>query len=340
MLIPHAVRVLILSAGWLLSPGAGASEPPIAVAPVAYQTVPKERTFDAVIEAVRQSTVSAQTSGRIVEIHFDVDDYVEQGEILLRFSSAEQRARLKEAEARYTEAQEEYERTQKVYDKKVVPKSTLDKATADLKAARSRVDEAREQFKHTVVKAPYSGILVERHVELGETANPGQPLVTGLSLEDLRAVAQIPQSIVDSVRVLGKARIIVADRDRRAVDVVKMTVFPRADPRTHTFKMRADLARNELGLFPGMFVKLVIVEGEEQRLWVPADAVVYRSEVTAVYVVESSGAVSFRQIRVGRSWEDGRAIEVLAGLDEGEQVALDPVRAGILLKRQRQGAGE
>ena len=88
-----------------------------------------------------------------------------------------------------------------------------------------------------------------------------------------------------------------------------------------------------------MFVKAAFVVGKERQLLVDEAAVAHRSEVTAVYVVDSEGTISFRHIRAGRHLGDGM-IEVLAGLDEGERVALDPVRAGIALKAQRSGKGQ
>ncbi len=339
MLISPRIFKLILSISGIFSFGLAVADLPVDIAPVTYQTVIKDRSFDAVIEAVRQSTVSAQTSGRIIEINFDVDDYVTQGDVLLRFTDREQRARLDEAKARFTEAQKEYARVKGAYDKEALPKAALDKATADLQAARSRAREAREQFEHTVVKAPFSGIVRERHVEMGETANLGQSLMTGLSLDELRATAEIPQSVINRVRAYGKARIVVPDQDDRSVDVSGLTIFPYAHSSTHSFKVRADLPPKQAGLFPGMFVKLVFVIGEEKRLLVPARAVVYRSEVRAVYVIDEDGTVSFRQVRIGRVLKDEEVIEVVAGLEDGERVALDPVQAGIRLKQQRRKTG-
>jgi multidrug efflux pump subunit AcrA (membrane-fusion protein) len=84
-----------------------------------------------------------------------------------------------------------------------------------------------------------------------------------------------------------------------------------------------------------MFVKVAFVTGEEQRLTLPGQAVVHRSEVTGVYVLKD-GAISFRQIRVGRPLANGDMV-VLAGLEAGEEVALDPIRAGVMLKEKRAG---
>jgi hypothetical protein len=111
-------------------------------------------------------------------------------------------------------------------------------------------------------------------------------------------------------------------------------VYPYADPTTHDFTVRAELASVPAGFYPGMFAKARFVVGQMTRLLVPASAVVHRSEVTAVYVVDKQGRVEFRAVRVGAPADD-TAIEILAGLSVGEQVALDPVKAGVLLKAQR-----
>ncbi len=93
--------------------------------------------------------------------------------------------------------------------------------------------------------------------------------------------------------------------------------------------MRVDLPDGGPALYPGMIVKVGFVVGETKRLLIPAAAVVRRSELSAVYVA-SDDRVTLRQVRLGRRYGD--AVEVLAGLSEGEVVATDPVSAGIYLK--------
>ncbi len=317
----------------------------------AEEEIPQERVFDGVVEAVRQATVSAQTSGRITEINFDVDDYVKQGEVLLRFRDTEQRARLeaaqaglKEARARLAQAQKEYERIKTIYARKLVAKSAMDNATAELKAARARfeagqanVQQAQEQLDHTVVRAPYSGIVVKRHVEVGETASVGQPLMTGLSLDHLRATVALPQAFIQKVRQNRHAYVVLPGPDAKQLEAKQLVIFPYADTASHTFKVRVDLPPGLEGFYPGMLVKIAFVTGHAKQLVVPASAVVHRGEVTGVYVVSANGQVGLRQIRIGR--RVGDRIEVLAGLDPGERVALDPIAAGVYLKKQLAGSG-
>lgn len=307
---------------------------PFEVATAESRTVVRETVVNGLIEAVQRATVSAQTSGRVVEVNFDVDDYVTKGSVLIRFRDAEQRAALKAAQARHSEAEAEFNRIKDIYEKQLVAKSAFDRAEAAFKAARAGLEQAQEQIEHTVVRAPYSGIVVKRHIEVGEVANPGQALMTGLSLERLRAVADVPQAHIDTLRSLSRARVLVPDGGH-GVEGTKLTISPYADAVSHTFKVRVDLPPGQHGVYPGMFAKVAFAVGEEERLLVPAAAVVHRSEVIAVYVVGADNKVVLRQIRTGRTLPDG-SVEVLAGLSAGERVALDPIRAGIHLKGQRE----
>jgi len=322
--------------GW--NAALGAEQPPVKTAAATYQTVEREQMFNAVIEAVNQSTVSAQTSGRVVEINFDVDDYVEKDSVLLRIRDAEQQAAAEAAQARFNEAQSEFQRARDLLQQDLIPQSQYDRAEAALKSARAALEQAREQLERTVVRAPYAGIVVERHIEVGETANPGQPLMTGLSLEQLRAVASVPQAHIGQIRALKKARVILPTV-HKSLPAAGLTISPFADPQSHTFQVRVNMPDGQHGVYPGMFAKAAFVVGEQRSLLIPAKSVVYRSEVTAAYVVdEANNTVSFRQIRVGQAHEG--QIEVLAGLSEGEKVAVDPIRAGVWLKEKRSGGSD
>jgi membrane fusion protein, multidrug efflux system len=344
--MPNIFRRCLVPVLSLWLSAAGAAELPTEA--VVLERVAGEQRFEGVIEAVQRATVSAQTSGRIVEILFDVDDYVERGAVLLRFHAAEPEARyqqanaaLEEARARLTEARNERARIAGIYARQLVAKAAMDKADAELKAAQARFESAEarltetaEQREHTIVRAPYAGIVVERHVELGELANPGQPLMTGISLEQLRAVTGVPQRYIAAVRELATARVYAEGIEPIAGE--SLTVSPYAEAGAHSFRVRVNLPAGSHGLYPGMLVKVGFESGMTEHLLIPARALVRRSEVTAVYVVEADGTVRFRQVRAGAVLPDGRQL-ILAGLSEGERVALDPIQAGGVLKQQAAG---
>ena len=320
-------------------------------AEVREQCLSREFRLDGLVEATHQATVSAQTGGTVQQILVDVDDYVEKGVIILQLKDVSQQAQLKKARAgekeavsHLSKAKDEYERVKDVYVKKVVSKSEMDAATHTLSAAKARLEsagasleEAEEQLSYARVKAPYSGIVTQRHVEVGENVQPGALLMTGVSLDKLRVNVDVPQSLINKIRRFEKAYVYVKSLitdDLTQVAVDEITIFPVADQASNTFKVRLDLPQGIEGLFPGMFVKASLVTGEKQVLMVPEQSIVFRSEVTAVYVLADDGAINLRHIRTGSINNNSHV--VLSGLLAGEKVALDPIRAGIVLMQQRQ----
>ena len=315
---------------------------PFETATASYDNAPRERVWDGRIAAVNQATVSAQTSGRIAELPFDVNDYVAAGDIVMRFTDVEQKAALsraqaavQEAVARLAEATQEFDRFSRMIENNSVSRQQFDQSRANRDAAQARLDAARsgvetatEQLEYTVVRAPYAGIVSKRHVELGELVSPGQPLISGLSLQSLRVNVDVPQSMFDAVRTIGKAFAYVDDE---RIEAESLTFFPVADAAANTFRVRVYLPDGAATLYPGMFIKVGFVVGESQRLLIPAAAVMRRSELSGVYVVDGDD-IALRQVRLGRKY--GTSVEVLAGLSEGESVATDPVVAGIYLKER------
>ncbi len=315
--------------------------PPAALAPLdsivlELEHAPLERQLDGKIEAVNQGTVAAQTSGRVTEILYDVNDFVPAGAVIMRIRATEQRAGLLQAQAnlraataRETEARQRYERVVLMYQQKLVAKAALDEASANrdttkaqLAAASAALQSAQEGLSYTEVRAPYAGIVTKRNVQVGETVAPGTLLMSGLSLQFLRVTVDVPQSIVGQVRRIRRAAVYV---DGRRIEATKLTVFPEAAGTSNTFRARLELPENATDLYPGMFVKVAFVTGEGERLMVPAAAVVDRGDVTAVYVIDAAGRTSLRQIRPGHR-VDGK-VEVLAGLSAKERIATDPIAA-------------
>lgn len=309
--------------------------------------VPKVYRLDGKLEATNRSTVSSQTSGQVVEVLFDVDDLVEQDAVLVRLRDTEQRAQVASAEANLRSAtaqrqdgESEYQRIKSVFEKEAVSQAAMDKALAarkstraSVEAARAALTRARQQLAYTEIRAPYTGIVTERLIEVGEVASPGQRLMAGVSLDQLRVEVDVPQSLINSVRQRQQARVWLNGQWQ---DVTEITVFPVADPATDTFKVRMQLKQGTPNAFPGMFVKVALGVGLRQVLSVPPQAVVYRSEVIGVYVVDDQGHIALRHIRVGDLLPGG-GMSVLSGLDQGEQVIMDPHSAVVALKAQMQG---
>ncbi len=307
--------------------------------------VPRVYQLDGVVEAVNAGTISAQTSGQVKEVRFDVDDLVEAGSVIVVIDDTQQKAALEQAKANLRQAQaqladtdKEYRRISKVFAKNAVSKAVMDKtraardqARAAVAAARAALTQAQQQLEYTRVKAPYRGIVTERLIEVGEVAAPGKPLMSGISLEKLRVNVDTPQSLVEAVRAQRRGAVLVG---KQWIEAQKVTVFPVADPTTDTFRVRMQLPPGVKGVYPGMYLKAALEVGKRSVLVVPPQAVVFRSEVVGVYVVDANGRVSLRHIRIGKPLVDGRYV-VLSGVSAGERVATDPQAAVRELIAQR-----
>ncbi|AKS41313.1 efflux RND transporter periplasmic adaptor subunit [Wenzhouxiangella marina] len=324
-----ARRGLLLGlALWLVAPAQAQDWVAVERAPLVERL-----RLDGVIEAVQQATISAQTTGTIVELPFDVNDVVDEGELIARLEDSEQRSRLDQAEANRLEAEsgvqdaeQQFERISNLRERGVATQAEFDQARNALNAARARlvraeaaVDEAQEQLDYTRIVAPYNGIVTERHVELGEAVAPGTPLLSGFSLEALRVVVSIPQQYAQLARQTRQAE--VSLNDGRVLETGDMTFFPYADPTTHSFVVRMSLAEPNGTLFPGMLVQVRVPVDEREALWIPTESLVRRGELRGAYVLDEQNRRRLRQLRIGVT-ENGR-VEVLSGLSEGERVVVD-----------------
>lgn len=340
--------VVLVFLGSEIALGGGTASLP-ETARVERSSLPERFVLDGVIEAVKQSTVSAQTSGSVQQLPFDVDDPVVVGDLIVQLESSEQRARVSqaqgsrdEAQASLEDARQRYTRTETVHKRGLASQQELDQARNSMAAAKARLEradaalaEAREQLGYTRVVAPYSGILTERHVEVGESVSPGQPLLSGLSLEQLRVVVDLPQKYADLARRDRQAEVTLTDG--RVLETGDMTFYPYANPTTHTFRVRMRLNDPNGSLFPGMLVKVGIPVASQEVLWIPESSLVRRSELRAVFVRDDKGRFRLRQVRIGRE-QEGR-LEVLAGLNEGEKVVIHPAELEGANRRNRSAVG-
>ena len=317
---------------------ASAAGPATAVAE--YRMVDVPYSTEAVVEAVKQSTVSAQVMGRIVELRVDAGDRVKAGQVIARIDEREvaqvlsgSEAQVAQAKANLENARLNLDREKRLLEAKFVSQSAVDRAEAEfkaaeaqLKAAQAGAGQASVSKGYTTVVAPFNGVISARHVELGEMASPGKPLFTAFDPADMRVLAEVPQSRVAEIKAIGRATVEIPSANKW-IKVKSMIVLPAADARTHSTRVRLDLATDERDVYPGVYARAYFAVGQARKLVIPAQSVVRRSEVTGAFVVDDKGGMSFRQIRLGEPAGEG-LVEVLAGISAGEKVATEPVKAG------------
>lgn len=308
------------------------------------------RGWDGVVEAVQQASLTAQTAGRVTVVNVDVNDRVDRGDVLLRLTAVEQQAgantaaaQLRAAEAAATEAAGNYRRYAALGAGQYVSRAQIDQAravrdsaAAARDAARAQLAQAGQQTEYTVIRTPFAGIVSARLVEPGESVAPGQPLMAVYAPGALRIEVQVPQSDAVAIRASGLAQVVLTDG--RRIDAAQVTVFPAADPSTHSVGVRVVLPDLEQPPQPGVTAKVVfpISAGvSDHVLRIPAGALAQRGELSGVYVLVDN-RLALRQVRLGQ--RSGEQVEVIAGLKAGDKVATDPVAALQALTAQHKAA--
>jgi multidrug efflux system membrane fusion protein len=317
-----------------------------------------ESSLDAVVEAVRQTTVSAQVPGAIVSILVQAGDRVRAGQALVRIDAraaqqnvAGSAAQVDAAQAVLNVASKELERQKQLLAKQYISQAALERtqaqwlaAQAQVKAlqAQTRVAEAQSGF--FVLNAPYAGIVSEVTATVGDMAMPGRPLLVLHDPSALRVVASVPQSMLaglsDKLKTVRyEIPGVIGQTGPRTPTQTQL--LPTIDAATHTAQIRLILPAGNTaettgltGLAPGMFARVWLpatgstAQPDAERLYLPSTAILRRAEMTGVYVLDAQGQPRLRQVRLGRA--AGELVEVLSGVRKGEQVAADPKTVNTL----------
>ncbi|MBE4588250.1 efflux RND transporter periplasmic adaptor subunit [Vibrio navarrensis] len=286
--------------------------------------------LDGVVQPVNQGTVAAQTSGTVVALNVDVNDYVKQGSVLLEISAVQQsaaldaaKAQLASAVAQNKEAQAQVKRFRQLMPKGAISQDQMDaaetrarSAAAAVKSAEASVAQAKESLGYTSVTAPYDGVVTKRYVELGETVAPGTPLLSGFSMDELRVESEIPQHYYSLVN--NEAQFTIDNGGGEKVTPTTYNLFRYAEPSSHSHTIRLNLPEKQLGFTPGAWVKTRFVYGQRELLLVPKTAVMRRAELSVVYRLTKDDEAILNPVRLGQEFED--SYEVLSGLEIGDRV--------------------
>jgi RND family efflux transporter MFP subunit len=355
--LPRAAGFLAGAVIWaaMLAAGsaaaAGVTVPTVTTAPA---TAGGSLEFDGSLQAVRQATVAAQSAGNVLALLVKAGDTVRAGQVLARLDDRDSAAGLARSDAGVIQAEAEArnarlaaERSRELRAQGFISQAALDAAETQARAAQAALQQAEGARRQaalahgfTTVTAPFDGVVLATHLEAGDLASPGRPILTMYAPGALRAVVQMPASRAAALRGPAQAMVELPATGAQAarwVAPLRQTELPGADPVTQTVEWRFDLPADAAGR-PGQSVRVRLAGRPAPAsaasagapvgpLSVPASALLRRGELTAVYVARD-GRFTLRAVRVGGETADGR-VAVLAGLAAGEAVAMDAQRAGL-----------
>jgi membrane fusion protein (multidrug efflux system) len=304
--------------------------PPLPVNTVVVQKQSWQELLSSVgsLEAVEGVMVTAELTGKVVKIGFEPGTMVRAGDLLVQQDISSEKAQLRGAEAALELARVNVERMRKLLADETIAQSQYDNAAAQYKEARAQVDNIRATIEKKTIRAPFAGRLGIRLVNLGQTLNEGDQIVSLQSLNPIFVNFSLPQQELAQIRLGLKVQLTTDVLPGEIVEGKITAINSQVDTSTRNIGVQATVANSQEHLRPGMFVKVdVVLPVEDQVLAIPTTAVLYAPYGDSVFVVEEEkseqngqhGKIVRQQfVRLGE--KRGDFVSVVSGLKEGETV--------------------
>jgi membrane fusion protein, multidrug efflux system len=284
------------------------------------------------VAPVQGVTVSADLPGVVDRIAFDSGKSVQQGDILVQLDTRQEQAQLAAAQAQFEVARLNFERMRGLVEQDAVSRAEYDNAAAIHKQAEARIQEIRATIERKTIRAPFSGILGIRQVNLGQYLTGGDPVVPLQSLNPIYVNFGIPQQQAGDVLVGAKVRVTTGEQATREFSGRVTALNSIVDSTTRNVQVQATLSNPGGVLRPGMFVQTELKVGASQSVVaLPASAINYAPYGDSVFIVsdlKDPSGQSYRGVRqqvVKLGGARGDQIAVLSGLNPGEEVVTSGV---------------
>ena len=313
-----------------IAQGAAFQPPPEAITTIvaAQENWPATLSAIGTVAAVQGVTVSADLPGTVDQIFFDSGRAVRAGDVLAILDTRQERAQLAAIDARRELARTTFARVQELLNQQVISRAEFDRATAELQQTEAQIAEVKATIDRKTIRAPFSGVLGLRQVNLGQYLGGGDPLVTLQSLNPIYVNFGVPQQSVGHIPV-GRAITVTTTDNGGATWTGRVTAIDSlVDQATRNIQIQATLANADGKLRPGMFVQAAVALGpSEPAIVLPASAINYAPYGDSVFVVaditgedgKTYRGVRQQLVKVGPS--RGDQVSVLSGVKAGDEVA-------------------
>lgn len=264
------------------------------------------------VRSKQRAVVEAKVSGRVLEYTATPGAMVKAGDLLARLDVQEIQAKVDQARAMLDQAKRDFDRQKQLIASNATTRQEFDATEARVKIGTGAVSEAETMMSYAKVTAPFDGVVTRKLADVGDLAMPGKPLLEIEAPTSLRFEADLPEAILDRVKLGEKMPVRLA----KVIEGTVSEISPVADPVSRTFNVKLDLPPTE-GLRTGQFGRVSVPVAEVKLLLVPQSAVLKRGQMELVFVAKD-GKAALRLVKTGKVLED--RVEVLSGLEEGEQI--------------------
>jgi len=323
--------IKVLQIRHMMALGSKMIQPPETISTTSVQLQSWESVLTAVasLEAVQGVTVAAEQPGKVVAISFTPGDFVEKGALLVRLDTSAEEAQLRAMESSRNLARTNLRRLAGLAAKGLIAQSEYDNAEASSKEAEAQTENIQAVIQKKNIRAPFSGRLGVRQINLGQILKEGQEIVSLQTLDPVFVNFMLPQQEIGRITTGMVVRVSGDGTFEKQIVGKITTIAPKVEVNTRSIQVQATISNKEEILRPGMFVNVSVVLPEQAKVFtIPGTAVLYAPYSDSVFVVEKkkdekSGkdikALRQQFVRLGE--KRGDFIEVLSGLKEGETVA-------------------
>jgi len=279
------------------------------------------------MEAVHGVVVSADLPGTVSKINFQSGQAVKEGDVIVELDTRQERAQLAALEAQRDLARINFGRTQKLVDEGVISRQEYDTSVASQKQTEANVGEIRATIERKTVRAPFSGILGIRKVNLGQYLAAGNPIVQLQSLNPIYVDFGVPQQSGSQVKVGGNVTVTAQDLAGKEFTGHVTALDSVIDEATRNYQVQATLANPQGKLKPGMFVQVAMHYGTARdAVTLPASAINYAPYGDSVFIItdlKDPKGNSYRGVRqqfVKIDGSRGDQVAVVSGVKPGDEV--------------------
>ncbi len=285
-------------------------------------------TLPAEVRGWAQVTLYSKVAGYVVDIPVDKGTRVKKGDLLVRLESPETDQAVAGAQADLALKRQVLARTAGLRPDGVVSQQDLDNATAGVRVAEATLHQALAQQSYEVIRAPFSGFVTARYVDVGALVPSGtgntsavQPVVDLADVDRLRVQVYVGQSDASRLQIGDRVTLTTDSDPSHPIEATVSRMSMGLDPKTRTMLCEMDVDNRPPRLFPGQFVKATLLLRGARSPLVPGEALVWRGDKLFVAVVEDA-KVRLQQVQTGD--DSGRTVQILTGLQGGETVILNP----------------
>ena len=284
------------------------------------------------MEAVQGVTVSADLPGTVARINFDSGKSVHAGDVLVELDTRQERAQLAALEAQRDLARLNFTRMQQLANEGVISRMDYDRATAEQRQTEANVAEVRATIERKTIRAPFSGILGIRKINLGQYLPGGGPVVSLQSLNPIYVNFGVPQQVAGQARSGRTLRVSAEQLPGQAFTGRVTAIDSVIDEGTRNFQVQGTLSNPEGKLRPGMFVQVDLALGAGRpAITLPASAITYAPYGGSAFIVtglKDQKGQSYRGVRqqfVKVQGSRGDQVAVISGVNPGDEVVTSGV---------------